>query len=204
MATGLVWITSKYTSEHWPCSLFCYLIIYHSYGNMIWLYNYHIWKCAWLHTYLVQALKLFPKKLTPSIFFTFQVPFAAICFSFYCYICFTPSTQCSSVIFILYKGYSLCQIQFKTGLKKSTIERIMKEMDINKKKSKRSHSSKLSYCGKQYVIYLIITRGLNYAVQAINFTNNILINPIIPKTVRNMLKANNICFIVKKKCPLLK
>jgi hypothetical protein len=78
---------------------------------------------------------------------------SAICFSFYCHLYFTPSTQCSSVIFILYKGYSLSQIQFKTGLEKSTIDRIMKEMDINKIKSKGSHSSKLSYCDKQYFIY---------------------------------------------------
>ena len=29
-------------------------------------------------------------------------------------------------------------------------------------------------------------------------------NPVYPQTVRNVLKENNFCSIIKKKCPLLK
>src|SRR5258708_13586022 len=50
-----------------------------------------------------------------------------------------------------------------------------------------------------------ITSGrLDNAVEATHFINNILPNPITPQTVRNALKENNFCAVVKRKCPLLK
>ena len=50
----------------------------------------------------------------------------------------------------------------------------------------------------------ITTRRLDNAIQATKFINNIIPNPISPQTVRNVLKENNFCSVVKKKCPLLK
>jgi len=41
------------------------------------------------------------------------------------------------VIFLLYKSYSLHQIQFRTGLGKFTIKRIKKKMNKNKKNNKK-------------------------------------------------------------------
>ena len=50
----------------------------------------------------------------------------------------TSATQpeCSIVISLLKEGYSLHQIESKTGLGRSTIGRIKKETDLDKKNSK--------------------------------------------------------------------
>ena len=55
----------------------------------------------------------------------------------------TPSAQHSTITALL-KGYSLHQIQSKTGLGKSTVARIKKEVDQNKENSKGGCSSKLT------------------------------------------------------------
>ena len=116
----------------------------------------------------------------------------------------TPSAQCSTVISLLYKGYSLHQIQSKTGLGKSTIGRIKKEANIDKENNKGGHPSKLSPCDKQSICHQITTGRLDNAVQATHFINNVLSNPVSAQTVRNVLKENNFCSVIKKKCPLLK
>jgi hypothetical protein len=77
-------------------------------------------------------------------------------------------------------------------------------MDWNKKNNTGGHSSKLYSRDKQSIICQITTEKLDNAVQAANFINNILPNPITPQTVRNVLKENNFCSVIKKKCPLLK
>jgi hypothetical protein len=71
-----------------------------------------------------------------------------------------PSNQHSSIISILNKGYSLCQIQSRTGLGKSTIGRIKKEVNQNKENSKGGHPSKLSYHNKQTTIHQSPLEGL--------------------------------------------
>ena len=116
----------------------------------------------------------------------------------------TSSTQCSQVISLLHDGYSLHQIQSKTGLEKSTIGRIKKEIDGDKENSKGGRPSKLSYHDKQSIFRQITTGKLDNAVQATHFINNILPNPVTPQTVRNALKENNFRSVIKKKCPLLK
>ena len=45
----------------------------------------------------------------------------------------TPPVQCSTVASFLTKGYSLNQIEAKTGLEKPTIGRIDKELEVDKK-----------------------------------------------------------------------
>ena len=47
----------------------------------------------------------------------------------------TSVTQCASVVSLLKDGYSLCQIQAKTGLGKSTVGRIGKELELDKEKA---------------------------------------------------------------------
>jgi transposase len=115
----------------------------------------------------------------------------------------TPSTQCFTAISLLQEGYSLHQVQSKTGLGKSTISRIKKEMGWDKENSKEGCSSKLSPRNKQLIIHQITTGKLNNAVQAANFINNTLPNPVTPQTVRNVLKENNYHSVINKKCPLL-
>ena len=55
------------------------------------------------------------------------------------------AAQHSSVISLLNEGYSLCQIQDRTGLGKSTVGRISKEVLGDKENCPRGHRpSKLS------------------------------------------------------------
>src|SRR5579871_6494651 len=103
----------------------------------------------------------------------------------------TPSAQHSTVISLLQEGYSLCQIESKTGLGKSTIGRIKKEVDGDKENSKGGRPSKLSPSDKRSIIHQITTGRLDNAVEATNFINNILTNPVTPQTVRNVLKGDN-------------
>jgi len=116
----------------------------------------------------------------------------------------TSSTKCSTVTSLLQEGYSLCQIQSKTGLGKSTIGRIKKEVDGDKENSKGGHPSKLSSGDKWSIIHQITSGRLDNAVEATHFINNILPNPVTPQTVRDTLKQNDLHSVVKKKCPLLK
>src|SRR5260370_23498004 len=78
----------------------------------------------------------------------------------------------------------------KTGLGKSTIGRIKKEVEGDKEKSKGGCPSKLSSIDKQSIICQITSGRLDNAVEATHFINNILPNPITPQTVRNALKEN--------------
>src|ERR1700755_400293 len=98
--------------------------------------------------------------------------------------CSTSSAKCSSAISLLQEGYSLHQVQSKTSLGKSTIARIKKEMDWDKENSKGGCPSKLFSYDKQSIIHQITTGKLNNAIQATNFINNILHNPIHSQTVR--------------------
>src|SRR6267154_6071941 len=97
----------------------------------------------------------------------------------------TSSTKHSAVSSLLQEGYSLHQIESKTGLEKSTIGRIKKEMDGDKENSKGEHSSKLSPDDKRSIIRQITTGRLDNAVEATHFINNILSNSVTPQTVRN-------------------
>ena len=55
--------------------------------------------------------------------------------------------------FFLFKGYFLHQIQSKTGLKRSTIEMIKKEMYKDKENSNKGNLSKFSPNDKQFIVY---------------------------------------------------
>ena len=56
----------------------------------------------------------------------------------------TSSTKHSTVISLLQEGYSLHQIESKTGLGKSIVGRISKELDRDKENSKGGRPPKLS------------------------------------------------------------
>lgn len=116
----------------------------------------------------------------------------------------TSFAQHSTVISLLKEGYSLCQIQSKTGLGRSTVGRIKKEADLDKENCKGGRPSKLSPRDTQSIIRQITTGKLDNAVQVTHYINNILPSPVSPQTVRNALKKNNLRSIVKQKRPLLK
>jgi transposase len=114
------------------------------------------------------------------------------------------ATQHNSVVSLLNEGYSQCQIKDKTGLGKGTISRISKEVDGNKENNHGGHPSKLSARDKQSIVCQIKSGKLDNAVQATQFINGIIPNPVTSQTVRNALKKNQFYAATKKKTPLLK
>ena len=114
------------------------------------------------------------------------------------------TAQCSSVISLLNEGYSLYQIQDKTGLGKSTVRRISKEVLGGKENCPRGCPSKLSSCDQHSVIQQIRSGRLDDAVQVTQFINSTITTPVTPQTVRNVLKKSGFYSATKKKVPMLK
>ena len=115
----------------------------------------------------------------------------------------TSATQHSTVISLPKGGYSVHQIESKTGLGRSTVGRIKKKTDLDKENSKGGCPSKLSSHDTQSIICQITTGKLDNAVQAAHFINDIFPSLINPQTVRNALKERNFCSVVKQKQPLI-
>jgi transposase len=114
------------------------------------------------------------------------------------------AAQRSSVISLLNEGYSHRQIQSRTGLGKVTVCIISKEVDVDKENNSGGRPSKLSTRDKQSIIRQISSGKLENAVQATQFINSIIPNPVTPQTVRNALKEGGFYSITKKKVPMLK
>ena len=110
----------------------------------------------------------------------------------------------SSVVSLLNEGYSHHQIQARTGLGKGTIGRISKEVEGDKENHSGGHPSKLSPHDKQSILHQIRSGRLDNAVQATQFINSTIPNPITPQTVRNVLKEAGFRSATKKKVPMLK
>ena len=100
----------------------------------------------------------------------------------------TSSTKNPIIISLLKEGYSLCQIQSKTGLWNSTIGIINKEASGDKGKSKKEFLSKLSLGGKSPIIHQTANWRLDNTVEATHFIKNTFSDPVTPQTVRNALK----------------
>ncbi|KAG6883781.1 hypothetical protein C0992_007839 [Termitomyces sp. T32_za158] len=100
----------------------------------------------------------------------------------------TSLSQRSTVTSLLAQGYSLHQIEAKTGLGKSTIGRNSRELEVDKENHPGGHLAKLTLRDKQAIVRQISTGRLDTAVQATNFINNIISNPVSPQTIWNVLK----------------
>ena len=100
----------------------------------------------------------------------------------------TLSTKHIIIISLLKEGYSLCQIQSKTGLWKSTIGIINKEANGDKGKSKKEFLSKLSLGDKSPIIHQTTNWRLDNAVEATHFIKNTFPDPVTLQTARNSLK----------------
>jgi transposase len=88
------------------------------------------------------------------------------------------AAQHDLVVSLLNKGYSHCQIQTRTGLKKGTVGRTSKEVEENKENHPGGRPSKLSTRNKQSIVHQITTGKLDNAVQATKFINSIIPNPV--------------------------
>ncbi|KAG5349252.1 hypothetical protein C0989_004995 [Termitomyces sp. Mn162] len=95
----------------------------------------------------------------------------------------TSPAQCSTVASLLAQGYSLHQIEAKTGLEKSTIGRISRGLEVDKENHPGGHLAKLTPHDKQAIVQQISIGRLDTAVQATNFINNIISNPVSSQTV---------------------
>ena len=114
------------------------------------------------------------------------------------------AAQHNSVVSLLNEGYSHCQKQARTGPGKGTVGRISKEVEENKENHPGSCPSKLSTCNKQSIVCQITTGKLDNAVQATQFINSIIPDPVSSQTVRKMLKEAGLHSATKEKVPMLK
>ncbi|KAH0587214.1 hypothetical protein H2248_006022 [Termitomyces sp. 'cryptogamus'] len=97
----------------------------------------------------------------------------------------TSLAQCSTISSLLAQRYSLHHIEAKTGLGKSTIRRIDRELEVDKENHLGGCPAKLTPHDKQAIVQQISTGRLDTAVQATNFINHIISNPVSPQTVWN-------------------
>ena len=110
----------------------------------------------------------------------------------------------SYVISLLKEGYPHCQIIAKTGVGMGTVNRINKEVNLEKENNPGGHPPKLSAHDKQSIIHQITSGKLDNAVQATQFINNVISDPVTPQTVRNALKESGLHSATKKKVLMLK
>ena len=115
---------------------------------------------------------------------------------FCCQSCFCPS--------LLEQGYSVRDIERRTGLGKSTVGRIKKGVDTGKENNHGGHSSKLSACDKTSIIHQIQSGKLDTAVQSTHFINSTLLHHVHPQTVRRVLQESGFHSATKNKVPMLK
>ena len=85
-----------------------------------------------------------------------------------------------------------------------TISRIGREVNFNKENNSGGRLTKLSTRDKQSILRQITSGKLDNAVQATNFINSTLPQPVHPQTVRNALKEAGLHSATKKKVPMLK
>jgi transposase len=116
----------------------------------------------------------------------------------------TSTSQRENVISLLLSGHSTRQVESKTGLGKSTIARINKELVGAKENCKAGRPSKLSARDRRIITQQITTGQLDNAVQVTQYINNIIPKPVCSQTVRNALKQEHFRAVVKAKKPLLK
>ena len=116
----------------------------------------------------------------------------------------TSAANHASVLSLLEQGYSVRDIERRTGLGRSTVGRIKKKVDTDKENNLGGHPSKLSACNKTSIIRQIQSEKLDTAVQATHFINSTLSHPVHPQTVRRALQKSGFWSATKKKVLMLK
>lgn len=116
----------------------------------------------------------------------------------------TSAANKASVFTLLAQGYSVRDIEKRTGLGKSPVGRIRKEFDGNKENHAGGCPAKLSPRDKSSIIRQIQSGRLDNAVEATQFINSTLENHVSPHTVRRVLRNDGLKAGTKKKVPMLK
>jgi len=109
----------------------------------------------------------------------------------------------ANICFLSESALSARKISSQTGLGKSTVARVIKEIHPGKENIKLGHPSKLSPTDRRRIVSSITSGKVENAVQATHLINSALSSPITSQTVRNVLKSASLKAVVKKKKPLL-
>jgi transposase len=115
----------------------------------------------------------------------------------------TTSAQKENILSLASNGLSTCHIASKLGIGRSTISRVLQELQPCRQVSSGGHPSKLSPTDKRSVLTQITTGKAANAVQVTRHINTIISHPVCPQTVRNVLKQHSFKAVTKKKKPLL-
>ena len=107
----------------------------------------------------------------------------------------------ASILSLLQQGYSVRDIERRTGLGKSTVGRIKKGVDAGKENNHGGHPSKLFACDKTSIICQIQSGKLDTAVQVTHFINSTLLHPVHPQTVGRALQESGFHSATKNKVP---
>ena len=113
------------------------------------------------------------------------------------------SAQRANIISLASLDISCRKISSQTGLGKSTVARVLQEIQPGKENSHGGRPSKLSPTNKRAIVQQVLTGKADNAVQAAHFINSIIDTPVCSQTVRNTLKEASLKAVVKKKKPLL-
>jgi hypothetical protein len=115
-----------------------------------------------------------------------------------------PTHKHQIIVSLLLDGESTRSIATKTGISKSKIGEIRKEVVPNKENIKTGCPPKLSPQDRRRVVNQIESGKLDNAVQATDFINSINPTSVSVQTVRNTLRKDNMKSVVKRKHPLLR
>ena len=114
------------------------------------------------------------------------------------------NTKRKETLNLLSAGLSAWDVAFQLGIGKSTVGKLLKELDCNKENRRGGRPSKLTDSDTCTLICQITTGRMDNAVEATLYINNHLDNPVTPQTIRNTLKKSSFQSVVKAKHPLLK
>ena len=113
------------------------------------------------------------------------------------------AAQRDNIISIASLALSCQNIASQTGIGKSTVARVLKEVQPDKENHYGGCPSKLSPTNKCAIVQRILTGKASNAVQATHFINTIISTPVSSQTARNTVKEASLKAVVKKKNPLL-
>lgn len=113
------------------------------------------------------------------------------------------SAKLDKILFLLSSGLSTRAVASQTGVSKSKVALINKEMGSDKENLLAGCPSKLSSTDKRAISIQINTGKAENAVQVTKNINTILPQPVCVQTVRNALKQDDFVAVVKKKKPYL-
>lgn len=114
------------------------------------------------------------------------------------------NSQKQNVLSLIAHGYSSRQIQEKTGVSKSKVASIIKEVQPDKENLLKGRPKKLTSQDERHILSLLSSGAAENATDATKKLNNIISDLVSTQTVRNILKKHQFKAYVKKKKPLLK